>query len=576
MSLVTSALQIGRSALTSYQSALQVLGNNVSNAGNPDYTRQAVGLGPVNGVSLPEGYRPGAGVALTSLQRSLDEALEHRLRIAMGGQYAIQAEEDTLSRVEVMFDELTGLGMATQINAFFNGLSEVHNDPADTAIRSVAIAGGVALASSLRQMRSELLAIGEAADAQIGALVEQANGISRDIAELNAQIVTAEAGGNAPANALRDQRDAKLRELSEIVDVDTRVQENGSLYVFIGSEALVQGGVARELTTEQRLDGELVRTAVIFADTEADIDPRGGALRGLIEARDRHAYGELDRIDNLAAGIIAEVNRIHSDGQGLVGFTSVTGTSALSDETAVLNSSAAGLGLKPQNGSFFIVVSDDTTGTPVAYQIQIDLDSEGADTTLESLVTQINATVTGVTASVTADRRLKLDADAGVSFTFGHDGEEPRQDTSAVLATLGINTFFEGSDASDITVNTLLEEHPEYLAAASANLPGDGGNAARLAALDTVAGSQLGDVSILEFYNSIAGDVATTAAAAHSGAQASGAIVSSLQAEKEAISGVSLDEEAIDLLKFERAFQGAARYISVVDQLLDEMLALVR
>ena len=67
-----------------------------------------------------------------------------------------------------------------------------------------------------------------------------------------------------------------------------------------------------------------------------------------------------------------------------------------------------------------------------------------------------------------------------------------------------------------------------------------------------------------------------TAGAAHSSAEAADAIVSSLQAEKESISGVSLDEEAIDLLKYERAFQGAARYVSVIDQLMDEMLALVR
>ena len=573
---MTSALQIGRSALMSYQSALQVLGNNVANAGNPDYTRQAVGLGSVNGAPLPEGFRPGAGVALTSLQRSLDEALEHRLRVSIGGQHAVLAEEDTLSQVEVMFDELTGIGLAGQMSAFFTSLDEVHNDPSDTAIRAVAIAEGASLASALRQVRAELLALGQAADEQIATLVEQVNGIASDIAELNTQIVAAEAGGHAPANALRDQRDALLRRLSEIVDVDTRVQEDGSLYVFIGSEALVQGSVARELAAEQRLDGEFVRTAVSFADTGADIRPRGGTLLGLVNARDQHAYGGIGRINELAAGIIAEVNRIHSDGQGLVGFTSVIGTESLLDPTAVLNSAEAGLGLTPQNGSLFIVVSDDTTNTPVAYQIQIDLDGEGADTTLESLVTQINDTVTGVTASVTADHRLQLEADAGLSFTFGHDGQDFREDTSDVLAALGVNTFFQGFDASDIAVNASLEGRPELLAAAITNLPGDGGNAARLAELDSATSAQLGDVSILDFYNRIAGDVAVTTAAAHSSAEASSAIVSSLQAKKQSISGVSLDEEAIDLLKYERAFQGAARYVSVVDQLMDEMLALVR
>ena len=576
MGLGTTALEIGRSALMSYQSALQVLGNNVSNAGNPDYTRQAAGLSSVNGVALPEGFRPGAGVALTSLKRSLDEALEHRLRVAIGGQHSVQAEEDALARVEVLFDELTGMGMAAKMGAFFGALDEVHNNPSDTAIRSLAVAEGASMAQSLRQMRSELLAIGEDADAQIATLVDQVNDIGAEIAELNTQIVAAEAGGHGPANALRDRRDALLRDLSEIVDVNTSVQEDGSLYVFIGSEALVQGGVARELAAEQELDGELVRTVVTFADSGADINPRGGAIRGLIDARDLHAYGGTGRLDELAAGIIAEVNRIHSDGQGLVGFTSVTGTVSVLDPTAALDDSDTNLMPRPQNGSFFIVVSDDTTHTPVAYQIEIDLDGEGADTTLETLVTEINDTVTGVTASITADNRLRLDADAGVSFSFGHDGQDFREDTSDVLAALGVNTFFSGTDASDIAVNAVLQERPDLLAAATVNLPGDGGNAARLASLDTASSTQLGNVGILDFYNNVAADVAVTAGAVHNGVQASGAIVSALQAEKESISGVSLDEEAIDLLKYERAFQGAARYVNVVDRLLDEMMALVR
>jgi flagellar hook-associated protein 1 FlgK len=576
MSLVATALQIGRSALTSYQSALQVLGNNVSNAGDPDYTRQTVGLGPLNGVALPEGFRPGAGVALTSLKRNLDESLEHRLRMAISGQHAVQAEDDQLSRIEVLFDEVVGIGMRSRLSSFFNSFSEVHNNPADAATRAVAIGEGAGLALSLRQLRSELLALAEEADSQISGLVEQANGLASGIADLNAQIVAAEAGDNAPAAALRDQRDAMLRQLSEIVDVHTRIQEDGALYVFIGSEALVQGNVVRELATDLRLDGESQRTAVVFADTGADIHPRGGALAGIIAVRDRHTIGTVSGVDQLASALIAEVNRIHSDGQGLSGFTSVTGTVALSDTTAALDSADAGLELPVQNGSFFIVVSDDTTQTPVAYQIDVDLDGEGDETSLESLVETVNSTVIGVTASVTADGRLKLEADAGVSFTFGHDGQSTREDTSDVLAAFGINTFFTGSSAADIAVNDALESRPDLLAAAQVHLPGDGANAARLAALDTTSSSLLNNSSLLDYYSSVVGEVATTAGAAHTSAEAASAVLSSLQAEKEAISGVSLDEEAVDLLKFERAFQGAARYITVVDRLMDEMMTLVR
>jgi flagellar hook-associated protein 1 len=575
MSLVTSALQIGRSALLTYQSALDVLGNNISNAGNADYTRQTAGLAAANGTASPEGFRPGAGVTMASLQRNLDEALEDRLRLAMGSEQSVAAEADTLSRIEPLFDEASGLGLAARLNNFFSSLDAVHTDPSDTALRAIAVSQGSTLASTLRQLRTEVRGVGEAADKQIGTLVDQINSDAADIAELNGQIVAAEAGAHAPASALRDQRDALLRDLSEIVDVTTRTQPDGSLYVFIGSEALVQGGVARALKTDARLTGELTQTAVVFSDTGSDVQPRSGLLRGLITARDTHAYGQIARIDELAAGIIAEVNRAHADGQGLVGLKSVIGTNPLLDSTVPLNDARTGLQTTPQNGSFFLVVSDDATGTPVAYRLDVDLDGQGTDTTLETLVSDINDNVSGVTASLTPDHRLKLVAGAGSSFTFGHDGQVAHPDTSGALAALGINTFFTGSNASDIAVDASLEAHPELLAASTVNLPGDGANAARLATVGTTVSTQLGNVSALDFYNSIAGDVAVTSAAAQSGADASGGIVSSLRAEKESVSGVSLDEEAIDLLKYERAFQGAARYVTVVNQMMDEMMTLV-
>ncbi|MHC4090611.1 MAG: flagellar basal body protein [Planctomycetota bacterium] len=78
--MVTSALQIGRSALETYQSALQAVGNNIANAGNPDYTRQSVGLAAVHGSPLAPGLQPGAGVTMHELKRHLDEQLENRVR----------------------------------------------------------------------------------------------------------------------------------------------------------------------------------------------------------------------------------------------------------------------------------------------------------------------------------------------------------------------------------------------------------------------------------------------------------------------------------------------------------------
>jgi flagellar hook-associated protein 1 FlgK len=145
-----------------------------------------------------------------------------------------------------------------------------------------------------------------------------------------------------------------------------------------------------------------------------------------------------------------------------------------------------------------------------------------------------------------------------------------------VLAALGINTFFTGLDARDAAVNEMLQEQPSLLAAASAFLPGDGSNAGRVAALDTAVSERLGGTSLAEYYGTMASSVAVRSAAIHDDVEAASSVLASLHAQRESISGVNLDEEAISLVKFQRAFQGAARFVSVVDRLLQELVVLVR
>ena len=281
-------------------------------------------------------------------------------------------------------------------------------------------------------------------------------------------------------------------------------------------------------------------------------------------------------LDRLATAVIFEVNRIHADGQGTVGFKSVTGASNLLATDLPLDDPAVGLGEILGSGSFFITVIDDATGTPVAHRIDVTLDGTSQGATLESLASDISEQVDGVTATVTTDNRLQLEADDGLSFVFGFDGQEVRPDTTGLLAALGVNTFFTGTDSRTISVNETLALQPSLLATASVFLPGDASTAGRIAELDTLTSDILGDVSIPEFYSSMRNATAIATAVALDDVIATSTILVSLQTQKESISGVNLDEEAIELVKLERAFQGAARFISVVDDLLAELVSLIR
>ena len=100
--------------------------------------------------------------------------------------------------------------------------------------------------------------------------------------------------------------------------------------------------------------------------------------------------------------------------------------------------------------------------------------------------------------------------------------------------------------------------------------------AERLAGVLNSPSDLLNGSSVLQFYNNVANDVAVNGAAARTSGEAASAILSALQIQKENISGVSLDEEAIELIKYERAFQGAARFLSTVDTMMTELMNIIR
>ncbi len=576
MGLLNSSLHIGRTALLSYQGALQVVGNNIASAGSPDYTRLTPQLDPLSGLALSRGLQSGAGVELTEIQRNIDEALESRLRLAVSDHQAAAARQTTLSQLESQYDDVNGTGLASRLRSFFNSFDELQNSPEDLAVRDLVLAGGASLAGEIQAQRARLVDLGGSLDSQIGGLVERANERIAVLADLNERITRAEAGGPAQATGLRDQRDGVLRDLAELFDVTTHEQPNGALNVYVGSEALVQGSVFRRLTSEQTVDGEFRRTSLRFLDTRGELPLVGGRIEGLIRSRDQEAYARVAELDQFASALVADVNRIHADGQGLVGLTAVIGSAEVFATNVPLDQPGAGLDQPLQSGSFYLVVTDNASQTPVARRIEVTSGGTSTGTTLENLVDAINNSVDGVTASITSDRRLSLVADTGSSFTLGHDGAVARADSSGLLAALGVNTFFSGHDATDIAVNEVLVDDPRRVAAAATALPGDGIIAGRIAALDSKESDLLNGLSLSGFYNGIVSGIAVAASEANDDSTSAEVILSSLQAQRESISGVSLDEEAISLVKYERAFQGVSRFVTVVDNLIRELVTLVR
>lgn len=566
---LSSALSVGRTALEAYQAALQVAGQNIANVGTPGYTRSSVRLAAIPGQTFSAGQL-GQGVRVNSIRRNVNEALQARLRTAVSDVSAAAIERDALNQIEGVLDPLGERNLGSLVSDFFGALNDLQNSPDNSATRGIVVNTAQSLIQRIRDTRGQLISFRDQINSEITTAVGRADQIAEEIADLNKRIVISEAGANGQATALRDQRDLLLGELSDIFEIQTREQPNGAVNVYVGNESLIQFGENFGLKAVNEVDSDgLAAIVVRLKINNGPVSTDSGRIAGLIKSRDTHNSEQVNRLDQIAAGLIHEINRVHSSGQGLSGFSSITGTNPVEDSTVPLTDSLAGLAFPPQTGTFFIDVRDDASGEIVRTQINVNLDGIGADTTLDSLAADISAEVANVTATVLPNGRLQIDAGAGFSFTFA-------EDSSGALASLGINTFFTGEDSLTIGVNDLVANNIDYLAASTTPFVGDGSNATLLVQVQDKAVATLGGVSLNEHYATTMANLAVASSSASSKNDAASVILDSLTVQRESISGVNLDEEAVSLITSQRAYEGAARYMNVVNEMLQTLMTLIR
>lgn len=566
--MLGATFQIGRSALNAYQAAIAVTGQNIANVGNPDSVRQSVRLAAQHGGMTTAGVAPGTGVGVVDLRRHIDEAVESRLRLALSDRSGADARYQALSQTETLFGELSGHDLSTQLNDLFGIFTNLQTEPENTALRGLAISAAQSLADALQAKRAGVLDQVRDLNDTIAAQAGAVNGITREIAELNERIAAAAVRRNGSDNALRDRRDSLLRELSDFVDVRTKEYGNGVVNVFVNSEPLVDFGRAREIEARSTVEAGVERTELRFGDTGDRVRARSGRLAAALEVRDQDLRAQIDGLDRMAAALIFETNRAHSGGRGLVGYDQLEGAFAAADPDAALDSAAAGLAFPIKNGTLQVHLRDTRTGATSTRLIEVDLDGIDDDDTLRTLIDKLDA-VGGLSARLSADNRALLYADDGNEVWFSND-------TSDALAALGLGAFFEGQDAATIAVSASVQADPRRIATSASGAPGDGSVAGRIAAAVSTPSPVLNGSSVESAHEQLTQLLATAAAGAAEGREASDAVYSGLLAQREASSGVSLDEEAINLTMFERAFQGASRYLNVVNAMTEELMTITR
>ena len=558
---LNGALQIGQSALFASSAALQVAGNNMANAATPGFHRRTISLAPLGsgGVGVAG---LGQGVQILNVRREVDIALQGRYRDSLSQEMRSAMDFRYASAIETLQNELSENDVSSMLSQFFNSFSELANNPSDHAMRAVVVQEGVSLAARLSGLRSDYNTVLEEVNQSLGISVAAANDMLDQIAAINQQISTQE-GAGSDATALRDQRDTVIDELSQLVDVSVIEKTNGSVDVLVGSIPVVIGAESRGFDLRQSMEGENVHMSLRVDVDGTVLNVTGGAIGGLLAQRAETIQPAIEQLDQLAQELIRQINILHSQGQGETGYTSITSSAGVIDSTVPLNQEGNGLAFEIGSGSFFVHVTDQATGTTTAHEVAVNGDAMS----MQDLIDVINGPsgVPNVTASLGPGNKLILTADEGMEISFSDD-------SAGALLGLGVNTFFTGSNASDINVIGLLQDDPSYLAVGAGHIPGSGQTALAIAGLQDQEVDGLGGRSLREFWQESVTSLAVKANGAAAKAESTSLVRSSLYAQTQSVSGVSIDEESVNLLTFQRQFQAAAKFINVIDETMETLL----
>jgi flagellar hook-associated protein 1 len=531
---------IAKSAIFASQTALSVTGNNIANANTPGFSRQEAILEVSTPVSVNGGY-VGSGVTVSGIKRSYDNFIQSQLLTQNQYYGKSQALDGAFSQIEQIFNDASGMGLSVPLADYFNSWQDVSSDPGGQTQRTVLLQKASTLVIAAKRMENGITENITSMNGQIGDTVDRINSIASEIAVLNERL--AQSGGttvSGDANDLRDQRQNLLNELGKLAEVNSNEETDGSVNVSLGMKSLVYKGDTNVLSVQTNENGD----KMVYLDrTDITLRINKGGLGGLISARDTIENNQLKDLRKMIASLIKEVNLVHR----------------------------AGYGLDSSTGNNFF--------GPLDLSIK-DL-SSGAD----------------MTASITDLSQLKLN-EYDISFDGSGNYHVMNNDTGVEAATGayvsgnpitfdGISVTISGPPAlgDKFTVSPLtnairnfgvaISDFRKIAAAGSTDaLPGDNTNALNIVKLSQQDISNLGSKTYTNYYKGIVSEIGALSGAASDGLTFDENLLTEISNRREATSGVSIDEEAANLIKFQRSFQAGAKMIQVTDELLQSILNL--
>ena len=598
--------------------AITTAGHNISNANTEGYSRQRVQLKEFDPLYKPDLERPerpgmiGQGIDVQSVNRVRDEMLDQRITEQQHYESYWETRSNYYTMIEQIYNEPDDVSIRSNMDKFWQSWQELSIHPESTAARQAVVSRGESLTDSIRTKWDNLMGVGNLINSDIEATVKQVNDFTNQIAALNGEIVRSRAMGDNP-NDLLDRRDLLVDKLSKIVNITTDRRDADEFMVHLEGRVLVQGSIARNFELESVVDNNGY-DKLVWKDTGEDAYIAGGKLGALIELRDVDIRSEVQSLNTMTLNFADLVNDVHRNAYGA---NNVTGLDFFTQRSFVenVNGNFDRDGDGTMDHSYIFRFTGTTKLNP---QEQIGL--EGVMTlsgpsgnvqvayhptdTVEAVINRINDTNGEVKAYLDRNNNLVLKG------TTAHDVENPDfvirhvEDSgffltgySGILAESGEAGAYDfaradavGSlngaqfavspvinPAGYIEVNGAIRNDVKSVAAAFIDNSGhvnngDGRAAVEIAAIRNTKVMIGHERTLDDYFADTVTNVGLKGEQAENNLNSHMAVMNDLRSLRDSISGVNIDEELADIIKFQHGYNAAAKFVTVWDSLLDTVI----
>ena len=534
---------VGSSALSSLQRAISTTGNNIANANTDGYSRQQVSFASRSPQYLG-GLALGAGVEVSSIHRAYDQflAADVQARTSSSGYFSFYAT--TTAQIDnLMADPATSL--ASAMDGLFTAMEAVASSPTSQPERQVMLAEAQSLATRFNYVDSRLSELAENTNQQMAVFVADINQYTQGIARLNEQIARLERTPGGSPNDLLDERDRAIEALSKLVRVETRAQDDGSVNIFTASgHTLVSQFTADSLRLEIGPQPDGPARVYLSGNRGAERDLTSVSLGGELGAAFDVTKTVIDQtrrdIGLLAVGLVETFNAQHRAGDTL---DQVAGNDFFNAITPLSTASPTNSGTATASA----IIDDATQLTGASYRINY---------------TQTGIAITNLSTNQTQEidgETLTID---GLSITVSPASDE----------TVGDRFLIEPTGRAASAMSVAITEASDIAAASSGGSVGDNQNMLSLIDLRDANALRGGTQSFYEVHGSVVSQVAIDTRSARANAETEQSLLQSVTDRRNGITGVNLDEEAANLVRYQQAYQAAAQIITTANDVFDSLL----